>query len=78
MYDPDRYRPKEEIEAWKTRDPIPAFAAKLREAGLATDADVARLEREVAAHVEAAIAAADAAPPAPVDELLLDVTARTP
>ena len=34
MYDPELYRPKEEVERWKLRDPIPALAAALRGGGL--------------------------------------------
>ena len=40
----------------KARDPIPAFAARLRESGAATADDLAALEREVEAEVAAAVA----------------------
>jgi pyruvate dehydrogenase E1 component alpha subunit len=30
MFDPDRYRSKDEIEAWKRRDPIPALRRRSR------------------------------------------------
>jgi pyruvate dehydrogenase E1 component alpha subunit len=69
MYDPDRYRDKAEIAQWKQRDPIEVFGSRLREAGELTDADVAALEATVAAEVDAAIAAAEAAPVEPVEDL---------
>jgi pyruvate dehydrogenase E1 component alpha subunit len=62
MYDPDRYRDKAEIARWRRRDPIDALVARLRADGELTDADLAGLEAAVAAEIEAAIAAADAAP----------------
>ena len=34
MFDPDRYRSKDEIEAWKRHDPIPALRAALRLPGI--------------------------------------------
>jgi pyruvate dehydrogenase E1 component alpha subunit len=73
MYDPDLYRTKEEIERWKARDPIPAFAAALRARGRLTDADVAALEASVTAAVAAAVAEAEAGPWEPVEDLLEDV-----
>ena len=69
MYDPDLYRTKEEIEAWKERDPIPALARLLRESGAVTGEEVAAIEAEAAAEVEAAIAFAEAGAPEPVEEL---------
>jgi pyruvate dehydrogenase E1 component alpha subunit len=77
MYDPDRYRDKAEIERWKEADPIPALGSRLVSEGLVTDAELeqwrAEAESEIAAEIEAAIAAADAAPVEPVDDLLRDV-----
>ena len=40
MYDPDRYRDKSEIERWKTRDPIDALAAQMKQHGEITDDDL--------------------------------------
>jgi pyruvate dehydrogenase E1 component alpha subunit len=72
LYDPDRYRDKQEIESWKRRDPIPAF---VRRAGLG-DEDVRRAEARVAAEIEAAVAEAEAAPLEPIADLERDVVAR--
>ena len=49
MFDPDRYRSKDEIEAWKRHDPIPALRTALTAARQLTDADYEALEAEVAA-----------------------------
>jgi pyruvate dehydrogenase E1 component alpha subunit len=74
MYDPDLYRTKEEVARWRRRDPIPAFAARLEEWALLSDADRAALEQEVETEIAAAVAAAEAGSWEPVDDLLKDVT----
>jgi pyruvate dehydrogenase E1 component alpha subunit len=73
MYDPDLYRPRDEIERWKRSDPIVRFSAALRARGLLGDADVAALEAAVAAEVDAAVTEAEAGPWEPVEDLLRDV-----
>ncbi|HLF69091.1 MAG TPA: pyruvate dehydrogenase (acetyl-transferring) E1 component subunit alpha [Gaiellaceae bacterium] len=74
MADPDLYRTKEEIERWKERDPIALFEADLREAGLLTGEDLERLEAEIAAELDEAVAFAEAGLLEPVEDLLKDVT----
>jgi pyruvate dehydrogenase E1 component alpha subunit len=69
MYDPQLYRTKEEVEAWKERDPIATFSADLAAAGLLEQSDRERLESEVAAEVADAIAFAEAGTPEPVEDL---------
>jgi TPP-dependent pyruvate/acetoin dehydrogenase alpha subunit len=73
MYDPDLYRVKDEIERWKARDPIGLLTAALRESSLLADADLAALEASVADEVVAAVAAAEAGPWEPVEDLLNEV-----
>jgi pyruvate dehydrogenase E1 component alpha subunit len=73
MADPDLYRTKDEIERWKERDPIALFSARLREAGLLTDDDLARIEAEVAAELEEAVEIAETGPWEPVEDLTTDV-----
>lgn len=69
MYDPDLYRPKAEIAAWKERDPLATFGALLRERGWIEDDDLAAMEAEVGAEIDAAVAFAEASPLEPVEDL---------
>jgi len=73
MADPDLYRKKEEVEHWKERDPIALFEARLRKAKLLTDDELAAVEAEIAAELDQAIAAAEAAPIEPLEDLTKDV-----
>ncbi len=75
MYDPDRYRSTDENEAWKERDPIPRLATALRDAGALDDGARGRMEEEVAAEVEDAVAFAEAGTLEPVEDLERFVTA---
>lgn len=74
MYDPELYRPKEEVEAWRQRDPIPAFTGWLREQGWVDDADLDQLEQAVADEIDAAVAFAEASPLEPLEDLTRFVT----
>ena len=69
MYDPDLYRTKDEIETWKERDPIPALVSLLRSHAELTDEELERLEADIAAEIDAAVAFAEAAPLEPVEDL---------
>jgi pyruvate dehydrogenase E1 component alpha subunit len=69
MFDAELYRDKREVEEWKKRDPIPAFAQLLRERGLLTDENLSRIDNEVAAEITAAIAFAEAGTWEPVEDL---------
>ena len=51
--DPGKYRPDEEVAAWKARDPIPALRGRLVEAGV-DEAALDAIDDEVAAQVAAA------------------------
>jgi pyruvate dehydrogenase E1 component alpha subunit len=70
MFDPELYRDRAEVEAWKQRDPIPRLAAELRAAGALDDAAIAAIEAEVAREVEAAVAFAEAGTWEPASDLL--------
>ncbi|MBX7110984.1 MAG: pyruvate dehydrogenase (acetyl-transferring) E1 component subunit alpha [Dehalococcoidia bacterium] len=58
MYDPDRYRGREEIEHWRERDPLVTFPASMPD--FLDQATLDGIERDVAAEIEAAIAFAEA------------------
>lgn len=73
MYDPELYRGKAEVEQWKQRCPIESFAARLRKSGLLVEDAWKQLEASVAAEVAEAVAAAEAGPWEPLEDLLKDV-----
>lgn len=67
------YRTKEEVAAWRDRDPIPRFTAQLVSEGVLSAEQVAELERSVAALLDEAVEFGKASPlPAP-EEALDDV-----
>ncbi len=66
MADPEQYRSKEEVARWRERDPIPVFAGRLQSEGVLDEAQVAELDEQAVARVDAAVAFAEASPfPAP-------------
>jgi TPP-dependent pyruvate/acetoin dehydrogenase alpha subunit len=73
MYDPELYRNKDEVEQWKKRDPIVTYEARLRQWGLLTDAEKAKIEAAVDAEIAEAVAFAEAGPWEPVEDLTKDV-----
>ena len=78
LYDADRYRDKAEIARWRERDPLRLLTERLRDAGELTDEDVRRYEAQADEELDAAIAAAEAAPAEPVSELTRHVYAERP
>lgn len=75
--DPTVYRPKEEVEMWMKKDPIPRFESVLKDMGAATDADLAEIKKEIAAKVEASIQFAEESPFPGIEDLLTDVYTGT-
>jgi len=55
-------REKEEVEAWKQKDPIKLLERQLRDQGDLDDAGLQAIERDVMAALEAAVAFAEASP----------------
>jgi acetoin:2,6-dichlorophenolindophenol oxidoreductase subunit alpha len=53
--DRNRYRTKEEIEAWKLKDPIPAFASELLAHGILTEKELADLDDETTKEISDAV-----------------------
>lgn len=76
MYDADKYRSKDELAAWRLRDPIDGFSASLRKLGWLDDEKLAALEASVQASIAQAVEEAEAGPLEPEAELLRDVVAR--
>ena len=60
--DANRYRTKEEIEAWKEKCPIRRFRARLIEEGTLAEEEAERIEQEAYAAIEAAVQFAEASP----------------
>jgi pyruvate dehydrogenase E1 component alpha subunit len=77
VVDPDRYRPESVLSRVRAADPLPRFAAALREIGLLDDAARERIEREVEAEVQRAVEFADSSP-APDPGKLFEFSYATP
>jgi pyruvate dehydrogenase E1 component alpha subunit len=48
-------RPKDEVDSWKKRDPIPALGNKMLEARLATNEELEAIDKEVRAKIRNAV-----------------------
>lgn len=68
--DPQLYRTKDEVAAWKKHDPISTFAQRLRERGDLSDADLRAVEDDVQAVVARAVAYAESGTLEPAEDLL--------
>ncbi len=74
--DPQDYIPKEELAAAKAKDPVKALRARLLADGIATEDELAALEGDITAELDAAVAAAQAAEVPGLEELHTDVYAE--
>ncbi len=78
MYDPELYRPKDEVVRWRTEhDPIDLLTRRLQAEGILDDASEAALRTKADAAVDAAVAFAEAGTPEPVETLTEHVYAPT-
>jgi pyruvate dehydrogenase E1 component alpha subunit len=73
MADPEEYRTKEEVEEWRERDPIKAFADRLVAEGVLSEEDVERFDHDAIAVVDEAVKFADESPFPDLDSLYDDV-----
>ena len=73
MFDPELYRDKQEVLAWKTRGPIHTFSARLKAQDLLTEDEFLALDAAAQAEVNAAVAFAEAGTWEPATDLLRDV-----
>ncbi len=71
--DRNRYRTKDEIEDWKTRDPIPAFEDELQKFGVLSAAEIEAVRVEVEAEVNDGFTFAQAGTNPVTESLLRDV-----
>ncbi len=73
--DRQTYKPKEEMEEWEKKDPIPRFKKKLIEMGVLTEKEANKIDQEILAEIDKAVKFAEESPfPAP-EETLADVFA---
>ena len=75
VVDPARYRTPEEVDLARKSDPLPALRSRLAEAGLLDDAGASRIEAEVEAEVDKAVAFAEESPFPDTSELFANAYA---
>jgi pyruvate dehydrogenase E1 component alpha subunit len=69
MFDPQLYRDKSEVEAWRQRGPITRLRSWIDANKFLPVEEYARIESEIAAEIEASVAFAEAGTPEPIEEL---------
>jgi pyruvate dehydrogenase E1 component alpha subunit len=69
MFDAQLYRDRAEVESWRAKGPIRRFRAWLEQNNLLHPEDLARIEAEVAAEIDEAVAFAEAATWEPIEQL---------
>ena len=75
MFDAQLYRSKEEVEEWRRKGPIVRFQGWLEQTGMLHAEDVAAIEQEVKAEIDAAVAFAEAGTLEPFSNLAKHVYA---
>jgi len=73
MFDPDLYRDKAEVEAWKKRGPIHNLTNRLKAEGKLTEEQYLAIDIEAQREVDDAVAFAEAGTWEPVEDLARDV-----
>lgn len=76
--DDSRYRPREEVEAWKRRDPLPRFRALLERRELWNGEAEEAAREEIGERLTAAVREAEEAGAVPFDWMFEDVFAELP
>lgn len=69
MFDAQLYRPKQEIEAWRHKDPILRLRSWLEQAGMLHNQEIDAIEADIAAEIDKAVGFAEAGTWEPVEEL---------
>jgi pyruvate dehydrogenase E1 component subunit alpha len=67
--DPEVYRTKEEVEEWRKKDPIEAFADRLEDEGVLSSAERDELRERIERRIQEVVEFADASPEPPLDSL---------
>jgi len=73
--DPTVYRPEEEVQEWKKKDPIPRFEAKLSQMAIMTEEQMKQVRDEISNQIEEAVKFAEESPWPSPEEVLDDVYA---
>jgi TPP-dependent pyruvate/acetoin dehydrogenase alpha subunit len=76
--DPKRYVPPSDLEAWRKRDPIARFEQYLVRRGTIGDKDAAQMRADLDQEIDAAVKAAEAVGPPPIDSIVEDVYGEVP
>ncbi len=71
--DPQTYKPKEEVEEWRKKDPIVNFRRQLMEAGVLPAEGAETIDGEVGEEIDAAVKFAEESPFPNPEEALEDV-----
>jgi pyruvate dehydrogenase E1 component alpha subunit len=71
--DPGHYRPKEEVRAWKQRDPIALYEKALTEQELLSRDDINRIKSAIECELDDAVRFAEESPSPATEECLSDV-----
>ena len=73
LFSAQTYKPADEVSSWRERDPLNVAGKRITERGLATVEDLARLDAEAAARIDAAEAFARSSPYPDTTEAYTDV-----
>ena len=73
MSDPQKYRTKEEVEQWKSRDPLEMCKDRILTNGIATEAELDEIDARVKEKVEASVKFAEESPYPDASEAFKDV-----
>jgi pyruvate dehydrogenase E1 component alpha subunit len=73
MADPEEYRTKEEVEEWRSRDPIVTFKDRLSKENVISGEDFEKLDEKVVGIVDEAVEFADSSPFPDLDSLYDDM-----
>jgi TPP-dependent pyruvate/acetoin dehydrogenase alpha subunit len=73
MADPEEYREKEEVEEWRTRDPIETLTKRLAEDKVFSEDEIKKMDEEAIAKIDEAVQFADGADFPDLDSLYDDI-----
>ena len=76
MFDAQLYRDKAEVEEWRRHGPVISLTTRLKAAGLMSEEDFQRIEKEADAEVQAAVDFAEQSDWEPVEDLARHVYAE--